>query len=274
MNLLGVEQVDSGRRSLLPEELFDRIVRVEGEGTFWQKEALINIGLGALPHDCDKVYWSDGDLVIWDDSWLSKSNQLLETYKVIQPFTFAISHARTRRFRIFPKHFGVIKPSYVFLAHACEKDPFLLNLSSPFEKAAPGYIWGARRSLLEALPMYPKAIVGGGDALFALSLKAGESSTLFGTEHRYYGEGAKNYSAKLFELVDGSYTYLDGVVSHLYHADLDYRGYKERQSIFDLEDFDPDRDLEVLSSGLVGWSKERKLIQAAIREYRALREKH
>ncbi len=270
--LLGVEQVDSGHRGVLSRNCCDEVIRVEGCGSLWQKEALINIGVKNLPDACDKVYWSDGDVMLWDNDWLRKSNLLLEKHKLVQPFSFALNLAKPRRIRFLPSHFATIKPSYVSLAKMFRQEPFLVDLSPPFGKASSGYLWGARRSLLQNLPLYPRAIVGGGDSLFAMSLRSGSKASLFTSRPRYFGNGALRYADELFTMVNGSFAYLDGLLTHLYHADHRHRGYLERLQIFDLEDFDPDRDLCILENGLVAWSTERKKIQEAIREYRYRRE--
>src|SRR5258708_28176688 len=55
-----------------------KIVRVRARDVMWQKERLLNIGISALPDDCDKVAWLDGDLIFENPNWAVEAARMLE----------------------------------------------------------------------------------------------------------------------------------------------------------------------------------------------------
>ena len=64
--------------------------------------------------------------------------------------------------------------------------------------------------------------------------------------------------ARLFHTsVDESLGFLEGRLYHLWHGDLEHRGYKKRHEALAQLPFDPDQDLEREPSGVWKWKRER-----------------
>src|SRR4051794_18027562 len=45
------------------------VLQVRARDVLWQKERLLNVALAALPADCHKVAWLDGDLLFERPDW-------------------------------------------------------------------------------------------------------------------------------------------------------------------------------------------------------------
>ena len=45
----------------------DVLIQLRGRDVMWQKERLLNVGLGALPSACSKVVWLDCDIIFEGD---------------------------------------------------------------------------------------------------------------------------------------------------------------------------------------------------------------
>ena len=67
--LITVELSFGGQEEFdLREGEADVLIQLRGQDVLWQKERLLNVGLGALPSECTKVVWFDCDVVFGEDS--------------------------------------------------------------------------------------------------------------------------------------------------------------------------------------------------------------
>ena len=83
--LVAVELVYGDRAELEAGDA-DVLVRVPGQDVLWQKERLLNVGLGALPESCDAVAWLDCDIVFASAGWARSVLDALDAAPVVQPF--------------------------------------------------------------------------------------------------------------------------------------------------------------------------------------------
>src|SRR6185436_14927451 len=63
------------------------LIQIRNGDCMWQKERLLNIGLQALPRECDQVIWIDADMICSDATWPSAISRALETHPILQPFS-------------------------------------------------------------------------------------------------------------------------------------------------------------------------------------------
>ena len=71
------------------DNLADRVLRVRTDAVLWQRERLLNLGLAALPDECDKVAWLDADILFENDDWVAQTSAGLEEFAIVQPFDTA-----------------------------------------------------------------------------------------------------------------------------------------------------------------------------------------
>ena len=70
--LLAVEWSRDGRFEL-GESDADIVVQIGGGDLMWQKERLLNIGIGRLPASCREVAWLDCDIVLERFGWAAEA---------------------------------------------------------------------------------------------------------------------------------------------------------------------------------------------------------
>lgn len=227
-----------GQFTITPREETVVQVRLPKDGWLWQKERLLNLLLPHVPKQFTKIGWVDADLMFEVDHWADLASSALDVYPIIQLFEYV---------RWLGPESEVInwvrnadrRPSMAAVAcHTPEK-------AGKFQIGAPGFAWGARRTLLEKHGLYDLDIAGGGDAVMALS-------TLGFFEHDYFRRGssgmraaARAYGEQLYEDVKHFVGFIPITVSHLWHGNRKDRLYVERQYKIASLDFDPRRDIKL-----------------------------
>ncbi len=113
----------------------------------WHKERLLNLAARRLPSRYTHVVWADSDLIV-GNSWATAVEQAFRKSQVVQ--CFRIAHYHTIDNHYLRSRVGV------FFA-GCD--------------GMSGLAWGACRSLfIEGPGLFELALVGGGDAVFALGV--------------------------------------------------------------------------------------------------------
>ena len=117
-------------------------------------------------------------------------------------------------------------------------------------EGAPGFCWMMKRRLIQQVTLYDKAIIGGGDILFASMvmfnnigrrmLANGDPGSFRYTDYVEWSTRAR----KLFGNLKRA-TYLDIDSFHLWHDDRKYRIYGARHFLLLLEDYHPSEDLAI-----------------------------
>ncbi len=262
LRLLVVETALNGQLFDLEEDDADIVMRRRSESMLWHKERLINIGIRNLPDDCDQVVWTDTDILYEDDRWVEKCRRMLEKFPVIQPFSEAIQ---------LPQGFyggmhEAVASSY----------PRLPSTAHAWAHASPaphvfsghcGYAVAARRSLLESVPLYDRAILGSGDAIFL-----GGCLGIPASEHPYTRmlpkallHDADAWCKRVWKEVGGHVGYCEGAIGHLWHGDRKNRHYTERAGL--ISSFDPTTDLRMNEDECWTWASNKPELHANVQKY-------
>lgn len=113
----------------------------------WHKERLLNLAVRRLPSHYTHVVWADSDLIV-GNSWAAAVEEAFHRSQVVQCF-------RTAHYHTIGNH-------------------YLRSRVGAFRAGCDGMIglaWGACRSLFTQGPgLFELALVGGGDAVFALGV--------------------------------------------------------------------------------------------------------
>ena len=207
----------------------------ETDDNLWQKERLLNIALSILPSTCDKIVWSDCDLLFEDNEWIDKTDKLLREYVVVQPFDYAIMFSPKEVFMGLDKtpygnncDFKTIKFRGIVSAFLKFGDESLV-FNNPLTGGHPGFCCAFRRELLDkhGFPIFRPN--GNGDTLMSLAMLGKSdiigSINICGAEDIY-----KEWGNKLFEDIKNSVTFLsNSTIFHIYHGSRKNRQYTERK---------------------------------------------
>ncbi len=274
VSLLTIEHANVFGEYELNSDDAECLVRVDGGSILWQKERLINLAIEKLPKECDKVVWLDSDVVFLNPQWLEETSMLLQRYKVVQPFSLVVH---------LPKDASNFDP--------CDASTFCSNtelqtglffreieLKGFRNKSSrgdpqhrpwgmPGLAWAARRELLEELPLYERAIIGGGDAIFAKGVLGRIGASPFREFPTPLKTDALRYARNLEQEVAGSATYRDGTILHLWHGESISRKYRSRYRILNRHNFEPHTDVHVNNGAPLTWSSDKSSLQSSVEQY-------
>jgi hypothetical protein len=272
--LVTVEQGIDGRFDLDAGDA-DVLLRVQGGDVLWQKERLINVGLGALPERCEAVAWLDCDVVFDDAGWGRAALEALEQDPLVQ--LFRTLHHLPRDASLEGTGARPPSPAKVSLACAMRSgclptEIFRTQGASMRLGYSPGHAWAARRSLLSARGLYDAFIMGSGDKVMASAAFGHADAVLpaYGLNDRQ----AKHYlewAVPFYESVSGRVGFADQTISHLWHGDLSRRRYGDRYRDFARFDFDPFKDISLTASGCWSWSSDKPELHQHVRQYFAER---
>jgi len=272
LNLVVVEATEAGRPFVIEDDIADTVIRVHVTAVLWMKERLINLAIDALPKDCDKVAWLDGDVLLEDDCWVKKLPPLLEKFAVVQLFSTAYWMGRSG-----PGHRSRRRPSqpYADVERVALGVAFAASFTTKLRLSAPGHVgfaWAARRSILSPLGLYDRFIIGGGDSIMALAALGAPSDHFLSIINTpKLAENARKWIAAMQREVNGSVTALDGAIYHLWHGDRTNRGYLSRYKILSEADFDPESDLRINGDGIFEWASNKPALHSGVRNYFSLR---
>lgn len=244
VNLLTVEL---GERSTLPTALATKHIALIESDVLWAKERLLQIALDALPITCRYVVWCDCDILFGDSDWAWQTVQALQTYRVIQPFSkcFFLGALET------PQKHGMFSPSLSFARWYQRRARTVTHTEHVLGEGHPGYVWAARRDVLQRIGFYDKCILGHADVVMAVAFSHCESRDglfpLSWEPHWTPGwsvalqQDVRAWQAKAAEVVQGDLGFLPGNIFHLWHGPRSNRNYGNRGYL--LQDFDPAQHL-------------------------------
>jgi hypothetical protein len=230
----------------------------------WHKERMFNAALQHLPVHCDKIVWLDADILFLDDQWVEKTSALLQEYAIIQPFSHAIR---------FPK--GVDKPvrddfdkiskglseyhGYVFSHKTAGKGIKVMNS---------GLVWAGRREIFDRCGFYDKLILGTGDRFMAGAFQGFRYLDDRQRFNQLMIEDQNRWISRVFELVQGSVYYQEGVIGHLFHGTMRNRQYHKRTHLLKKYEFDPSLDITADEQGVIWkWASGKKEFHREVTEY-------
>ena len=243
------------------------VLQVRAESVLWHKERLLNLGLAALPPECSKVAWLDGDVLFDNLSWAVETSHLLDRHAVVQPFD--------RFLRLLEGCRSARKTDKRGFVATTASDPGALTCGIPKRHGETGLGWAAQRHVIGAAGLYDASVVGGGDHVMAHALCGGWLSpcidNLFGvdTPHRRHADA---WAARLPREVIGDVAYTSGTAYHLWHGDHTNRFYKTRHETLQDFGYDPGVDVRVGDGGCWEWASAKPELHRWVMEYFARRQ--
>jgi sulfotransferase family protein len=283
----------SGVRCLVVELVFgssafqidghEDIIQVRTDDVLWHKERLLNIGIRRLLDDgARKIAWLDGDIVFEDPDWPLEISARLERSNLCQVFESISICANEGG----PPVLGLSAVKYFQESgQLFSQTPLRYRnvIRGLLKGGQSGFGWAARAEVLEKVPLFENAIVGGGDKLM---LAASLSDNLSGTQFESLTQskiackacGHKNrsvaYSANFqawaqqwSNAVGGAVDYARLHISDMYHGQRSDRGYMTRHDILYRHAFDPQTDLKVDGPCCLEWASGKKQMHREVEAY-------
>lgn len=269
LRLLIVEAAFSKSAFAVSSELADVVVQVISPAILWQKEALLNIGIAALPRSCDKVVWLDGDVMFGSDEWVRETASLLNSFVMVQPFVRALwlkPHIRS----IPDLDSASMGDSPAGIERVLDGTAFHESSqpSSDYPHGHPGFAWAARRSVIDQHGLYDRLVLGGADILMAGAMYgiAGPAVQRFYCNERQISHIAP-WMSGFHGSVQGSVAFCSGNIYHLWHGDHKKRQYQDRYSILVMNEFDPVCDISRAENGTWDWGTHKPRLHESVRQY-------
>lgn len=210
---------------------------IRTKNLLWHKESLLNKMVSDLPPEYEFVFWVDADVIFDNENWIVEGVQELHFNRIIQPFEWCIHLQKDMDKPNFDfeesKKFSMDKD----LRHPDMWRSFCANYVASEELSSRenydlhghvGFAWGARRDVLEDVPLYDKALVGGADHIIA---HAAAGQIGHSCIDKSFSDDIKNvnrWSKRFYSVVQGKIGYVKGNLFHIWHGDLKQRSYLKR----------------------------------------------
>lgn len=220
------------------------IKRVYTENLLWHKESLLNNIIADLPAKFKYVFWVDADVIFTNLNWLTESVNLLKgPANIVQPFEYCIHMEKDELKPSFDTNNGIFtyfNPNKYnknvwrsFCSNYVDND--LWTDENYDNHGHVGFAWGAKRELLDKVPLYDKALIGGADHIMAHAA-AGQIPHICITKSFTDNiDEINDWSRKFFDVMQGKIGYVEGNLFHIWHGDLKKRQYYRRIKEFTKE---------------------------------------
>lgn len=213
--------------------------RIYTPNLLWHKEALLNNIVSKLPAEYKYVFWLDTDVIFTNQNWLVDAVNVLEHHNLVQPFEFCVHLDQDQRepnfnLRLEKSLASVPQKRHPKLWRSFSSN-HVLGISSDqnYDKHGHvGFAWGARREILDAVPLYDKALVGGADHIIAHAGAGHIGHSCITKSFTEDIDAVNEWSKKFYSVVRGKIGYVPGDLYHIWHGDIEKRQYLKRVQEF------------------------------------------
>lgn len=213
----------------------ENIKRVYTENLLWHKEALLNKVITDLPTKYKYIFWVDADVLFTNLNWLVDGVKELQNNNIIQPFEYCVHLERDENKPSFSM--DKLRETYLpnqknakvwrsfcasFATTQLWKDENYNNHGHV------GFAWGAKREILEAVPLYDKALIGGADHIIAHASAGQIAHNCITKSFTDNLDEVNQWSKDFYKVVNGKIGFVKGDLYHIWHGDIDKRQYLKR----------------------------------------------
>lgn len=262
---------------------YDDVIRLRTNDVLWHKERLLNIGISQLLGEgYRKIAWLDGDVIFHDPQWPLEIANRLEQANLCQVFeTIGIQTHDSGPPIVAPSAVKYFRETGSLYQQPARRG--LSMLTGILKGGQSGFGWAARAEVLQQVPLFEGAVVGGGDkmiyiASLAEDFSAAEFHDLSQSRFTCSACGHRNrsdaYRAQLLAwaerwsaAVDGKVDYARLHLSDMFHGKRDDRGYMTRHDILYRNEFNPDTDLVRDASGCLAWRSGKDALKREVEAY-------
>jgi hypothetical protein len=241
LNYRIVECVIGDGKPELPYLSDKNISIVYTKDLLWHKETLLNNLVKELPKEFKYVFWLDADIIFDNLNWMVDAVEVLKTKNICQPFEYCVHLKQGEQSPSF--NISVITSSKTttpnlvnsrvwrsFCANHTTSDNWKSEDYNTHGHV--GFAWGARREILELVPLYDRALIGGADHIIAHAAAGQISHSCIVKAFNDNIEEINEWSKKFSYLVNNKIGYVKGNLYHIWHGDLNKREYLKRAQEF------------------------------------------
>lgn len=238
--------------SQLPDSPY--ITQVQADSLMFHKEALLNHVISELPSQFKYVFWMDTDVLLTNQNWLPEAVHVLqEEAAVVQPFEYCvhlekntdkpdfdvdaakplINNLHKRHKRLWRSYGATHATSGRHNDHSANENYDL--------HGHVGFLWGAKREVLEQCPLFDKAVIGGADHVIAHAttnqighpcIKKGFADNIDETldwSREWFRAVVQNVpKLAVWRGQSGYLGFVSGDLYHIWHGDISNRKYLKR----------------------------------------------
>ena len=235
MNHLILECVIGEAKPQLPEN--ENIQRVYTENLLWHKESLLNLAVSKLPAKYKYIFWVDADVIFTNLNWLRDSVvEFKAGAAILQPFEYCVhldrdevepkfNYEENKKYASIPvanqRMWRSFCANYVDSHNNCESNNYDVH-------GHVGFAWGATRELLERVPLYDKALIGGADHIIAHAAAGQIPHSCINKSFTEDLDAVYDWSKRFYAEAQGKIAYTKGDLFHLWHGDIEKRQYLKR----------------------------------------------
>jgi len=231
-----VECVIGNSKPQLPQTEF--ITRVSTNTTLWHKEALLNGLIKNLPANFKYVFWVDADVTFTNKNWMVDAVAELQPSKnrMVQLFEYCIHLEQDEFEPSFNYELEKSDVNYPTLRHPKMWRSFGANYATTNNSddenydrhGHVGFAWGARRSVVDAIPLYDKALIGGADHIMAHAAAGHKNHKCIRKSFTDDIDAINKWSEQFRRVVGEKLGYVKGDLFHTWHGDVAKRQYLKR----------------------------------------------
>jgi hypothetical protein len=230
----------------------------------WVKENLINLAIKNLPDDAEFIAWSDRDIYFVNPSWVENTIEKLKVYDIIQPWSEVIHLNSCYNLNYISKSKGNI--SFANKSTLATK----INHSNNESKVSTstGQIWAINKSFYQKIgKLNDIEIIGGADSILANFCIINDPFYEKILNQKTTIKSKNSWELYKEKFKDIKYSYVDGLIIHYWHGDLQDRKYSERTDVLVSLDYDPNEDISYDENGVLQFTEKGKRLELPIKQY-------
>lgn len=221
--------IGDGQPQLLPT---DSISIVRTPSLLWHKESLLNKIIEDLPDNYRYVFWVDADVIFQNKNWLVDGVKALQENVIIQPFEYCVHLDRDETepsFEVIPSVLPNKFNNKVWRSFCANYNNNVYWRDADYNNHGHvGFAWAARREILNQMPLYDRALIGGADHIIAHAAVGQINHSCILKSFTDNLEEVAEWSRKFHDLVKGRVGYVSGNLYHIWHGDIEKRQYLKR----------------------------------------------
>jgi hypothetical protein len=233
LNHLIIECVIGNGQPQLAET--ENIQRVYTKSLLWHKETLLNKAISQLPPQFKYIFWVDADVIFTNLDWLVTGVESLKSHQIIQPFEYCVHLDRDQLQPDFnldqlrSDNLPNRRNSQVWRSFCANFVNTSLWQDQNYDNHGHvGFAWGARREVLEAVPLFDRALIGGADHIIAHAAAGQIPHPCIANSFTDNLAEVVAWSDRFYRVTQGDIGYVPGDLYHLWHGDINKRQYLKR----------------------------------------------
>lgn len=221
------------------------IKRIYTKNLLWHKETLLNNIVKTIPKKYKYVFWLDADVIFTNLNWMVDSVKEFKLgHNILQPFEHCVHLNKdevqpsfdldafinmSKWHKFTPNRYN----KKVWRSFCANYGTSALWLDEDYNSHGHvGFAWGAKREILERVPLYDKALIGGADHIIAHAAAGQIAHKCITKAFTDNIDEVNLWSIRFHKFVNGKIGHVKGNLFHIWHGDIEKRQYLKRVQDF------------------------------------------